>query len=89
VNQDALPADLDAVISEGAKASRFTGKAGQIFEAFASFDGIVTRIALVGLGEAASATRSESAEKAGAAISAKYLASGETALTLDLAGPGL
>ena len=30
VAQDALPADLDAVLVEGARAGRFTGKVGQV-----------------------------------------------------------
>ena len=34
VNLDALPADLYAVLVEGARASRFTGKTGQLHEGF-------------------------------------------------------
>ena len=34
VNVDALPADLDAVLVEGARASRFSGKTGQLHEGF-------------------------------------------------------
>jgi leucyl aminopeptidase len=89
VNQDALPVELDEVVTEGARASRFTGKAGQIFEAFVSSGGAVARIALAGLGDAAAATRTDSIEKAGAALAAKYLTSGEAALLLDLTGAGL
>ena len=38
IDQDALPASLDAVVAAGAKASRFSGKAGQLHEAFISRD---------------------------------------------------
>ena len=89
VNQDALPGDLDPVVAEGARASRFAGKAGQVHEAFVAGDGAFRRLALAGLGEPASAGRIGAIERAGAAISAKYLASGETALTVDLTGAGL
>ena len=51
VAQDALPASLDPVLAEGARASRFTGKAAQLFEGFLSRDGAVVRVALAGAGE--------------------------------------
>ena len=56
-NQDALPADLDPVIAEGAKATRFTGKPAQSFEGFVAQDGAVVRVLLVGLGETGAAGR--------------------------------
>ncbi|WP_374280900.1 leucyl aminopeptidase [Novosphingobium sp.] len=89
VNQDALPADLDAVLLEGAKASRFTGKAGQLHEGFVNAGGAVTRVALVGAGEAKSRDRASALERAGAALSAKYLAAGLPVMALDLSGAGL
>jgi len=89
VNQGQAAAGLDAVLAEGASASQFTGRAGQVFEGFASVDGAVKRIALVGLGEAGSADRRHHCERAGAALTAKYLVSGETAMVLDLGGAGL
>ncbi|MGB7654821.1 MAG: leucyl aminopeptidase [Novosphingobium sp.] len=74
---------------EGAKASRFTGKAGQLHEGFVSRDGAVARVALAGAGDAAAKDRSAALERAGAAITAKYLASGESAVTIDLSLAGL
>ncbi|MEE4450481.1 leucyl aminopeptidase [Novosphingobium resinovorum] len=89
VNQDAVPADIEAVLAEGAKRGRFTGKAGQVFEGFVERGGKVVRVALAGLGEASAKDRKGAIEKAGAAVVAKYLTSGETALTLDVTGAGL
>ncbi|WP_159976413.1 MULTISPECIES: leucyl aminopeptidase [unclassified Novosphingobium] len=89
VNQDALPADLEPVLAEGAKMARFSGKAGQVFEGFAERGGNVVRAALAGIGEASAKDRKGAIERAGANVVAKYLTSGETALTLDLSGAGL
>ncbi len=89
VSQNAIPADLEVVLAEGAKASRFTGKAGQLFEGFIDRGGQVVRVALAGAGEKGDAGRIAAVEKAGAALTAKYLVSGETALAIDLAGSGL
>ncbi len=88
-DQDVLPAGLEPVLAEGAKAARFTGKAAQLHEGFVQRDGQVVRVALAGLGEKAGAGRAGSIERAGAALSGKYLASGETSLSLDLAGSSL
>ncbi len=89
VNQEALPAGLDPVLAEAAKAGRFTGKAAQLVEGFVSRDGAVVRMALAGAGEAGAKDRLSALERAGAAITAKYLASGVTAVTIDLADAGL
>ncbi len=89
VEQDALPADLDPVLAEGARASRFTGKIGQIHEGFVAQGGKIVRIALVGIGEANGKPRRSAMERAGAALTAKYLTSGETALAVDLSGSRL
>lgn len=89
VVQDELPADLDAVVREGAAAARFAGKAGQVYETFVGADGGVKRLALAGIGGADAADRLASLEKAGAALTAKFLTSGETALAIDFAGSGL
>ncbi|MFM5924260.1 MAG: leucyl aminopeptidase [Novosphingobium sp.] len=89
VDQEALPSTLEAVVAEGARASRFAGKAGQLHEAFVSRDGAVVRIALAGAGEPGSKDRSAALERAGAAITAKYLASGVTGLTIDFTGTRL
>lgn len=89
VNQDAVPADLEPVLAEGAKMARFTGKAGQLFEGFAERGGQVVRVALAGIGEASAADRKGAIERAGAALVGKYLTSGETVLALDVTGAGL
>jgi leucyl aminopeptidase len=89
VNQDAIPADLEPVLAEGARASRFTGKAGQIFEGFVERAGQVVRVALAGIGAPGGKDRSTAIERAGAGVSAKYLVSGETAMLADLSGSGL
>jgi leucyl aminopeptidase len=88
-NQDALPTNLEPVIAEGARASRFAAKAAQSFEAFVEREGQLVRVALIGLGELNGAGRIGSVERAGAVVSTKYLASGETSLLLDLTGAGL
>jgi leucyl aminopeptidase len=89
INQGAAITGLDATFVEGAAASRFTGRAGQLFEGFANLRGSVKRIALAGAGEADAADRRANLERAGAALTAKYLASGETAMVVDLANAGL
>ncbi|GGD47727.1 leucyl aminopeptidase [Erythrobacter arachoides] len=85
VEQDKLPADLPRAVSEGAAASRFTGKAGQVFDGFHDADGKVQRLALAGAGKNDDA-RMASLEKAGGALTAKYLVSGETELGFDATG---
>ena len=89
VQQDKLPGTLDPVLAQGAKASRFSGKAGQLHEGFASRDGAVVRVALAGIGESGATDRLSALERAGAAITAKYIASGEKTVTIDLSDAGL
>jgi leucyl aminopeptidase len=86
VDQDGLPADLSRSDVEGAAAARFTGKTGQVFESFAEADGRIVRRVLVGAGKADADDRSAALEKAGAALSARYLTSGEKALAIDVSG---
>ena len=90
---DAMPPGIEPVLAEGAGAARFAGKAGQIHEGFVTRAGQLVRIALAGIGEANGGAkdtgRAASLEKAGAALAAKYLVSGETAMLLDLAGSPL
>ncbi|MEO6041061.1 MAG: leucyl aminopeptidase [Croceibacterium sp.] len=86
VEQDKVPIGLDRAAAEGARASRFSGKAGQVFETFAEQGGRVERVALVGLGGEAAEAREPALERAGAALAAKYMTSGEGALTIDAAG---
>ncbi|MCB2079138.1 MAG: leucyl aminopeptidase, partial [Novosphingobium sp.] len=89
VNQDAIPADLEPVLAEAARASRFGGKAGQLFEGFVERGGQVVRVALAGIGKPDADDRRSAIERAGAAIVAKYLTSGETKLGIDATGAGL
>jgi leucyl aminopeptidase len=84
VAQDALPADLPVAVLQGAEASRFAGRAGQVFESFVETGGTVTRQALVGMGKAED--RTNGLERAGAALAARYLTSGESAVAIDLTG---
>ena len=89
VEQDKLPADLPMPVAEGAKATRFTGKPGQVFDGFAEDGGKLVRLALAGAGKKKAENRHASLEKAGAALAAKYLTSGETEIALDAKASGL
>jgi leucyl aminopeptidase len=89
VDQDALPADLEAVVIGGARASRFTGKAGTLHETFVQRDGAVVRLALAGAGEGKAKDRIAALERAGAALAGRFLASGERALAIDFTGSNL
>ena len=84
VNQGDVSGDLPSAIIDGAKAARFKGSAGQVFEGFMAHEGVLSRIALSGAGEVEAEKRSLNVERAGAALAAKYLASGEEAMVLDL-----
>jgi leucyl aminopeptidase len=88
VTEGKLPAGLERSVVEGAAAARFTGKAGQLFEAFVEREGQVQRLALAGAGPAGE-DRAANLERAGAAIAARYLTSGETSLALDAVGSEL
>jgi leucyl aminopeptidase len=89
VNQGAALTGLDKALVEGTAAARFSGRVGQVFEGFATVDGTLRRIALAGAGEAGASERKLHLERAGAALTAKYLVSGETAMVLDLSAAGL
>jgi leucyl aminopeptidase len=89
VDQDAVPADLDPVLAEAVKAARFAGKVGQLVEGFVTRGAGVERTVLLGAGEVSAKDRSHALEKAGAALTAKYLCAGATSLTLDLSGSAL
>ena len=86
VGKDALPSDLEEGAREGAKANRFSGGVGEVFETFAARDGATRRIALAGLGKPDAADRQANLEKAGAALAAKYMTSGVETIALDLSG---
>ncbi|OZA93470.1 MAG: leucyl aminopeptidase, partial [Erythrobacter sp. 34-65-8] len=89
VSGDTLPEGLEPAVTAGAKVARFKGNEGQLFEAFVERQGKVVRLALAGAGKAAAADRAAGLEKAGAALAAKYLTSGETDIAIDLTGAGL
>ena len=89
VEQDKLPGDLPAAMREGASSTRFAGKPGQVFEGFHEEGGKVVRLALVGSGKPGAEARLANLEKAGAALAAKFLTSGEKSIGLDLAQSGL
>ncbi len=89
VNQNDMPQGLDASIIDGAKAARFSGRAGQSFEGFVVEGGVLRRVALAGAGEVDADLRTLNMERAGAALAAKYLTSGETEMVLDLSSADL
>ncbi len=88
-DQDALLPELEPVLAEAARAARFSGKTGQVFEGFAERGGSIERVVYAGLGEAGAAGRLASIERAGAGLTAKFLRSGETELVIDLTGSTL
>lgn len=89
VPQGKLPDALEPVLREGAAAGRFTGKAGELVAGFVERDGAVRQVALIGTGEPGREGRAADLEKAGGALVAKYLTSGQTELVLDLTDSGL
>jgi len=88
-DQDKLPGGIEPALAEGAKAARFKGRAGELFEGFVERGGTVVRVALAGSGEAETKARPGNLEKAGAALAAKYLTSGEKKLVIDFTDSGL
>ena len=85
VEQDKLPGTLERALAEGARAARFSGKTGQSIEDFVERCDAVVRVALAGAGSDGEG-RAAGLERAGAALAAKYLTSGETSLALDASG---
>ena len=75
---------LDPALAEAAPVARFKGNAGQIFEGFVTAGGALKRVGLAGAGDKGSDKRRLHLERAGAALTAKYLRSGETEMELDL-----
>lgn len=76
-----LPGDA-SVLRAAAKAARFEGEAGSSFEQHIGHEAGAQRLVLLGTG----ASSAEDLEKAGGALSAKLLTSGETEATLDVSG---
>lgn len=89
VDQGKLPSGLEKPVSEGARAARFTGRTGQVFDGFIERDGEVLRLALAGAGEPGDEARLANLERAGGALAAKYQCSGDETLVLDVSGSGL
>lgn len=69
------------LLAGAAKASRFNGETGAIVELFQPAEKGTTRIVLLGVGAGSEAEL----ERAGGAVTARYLASGVTAVTVDFA----
>ena len=88
VEQGKMPSGLENAVVQGAAASRFTGKTGQIFETFVERKGTLVRFVLAGAGPNGNG-RLAALERAGAALAAKYLTSGEEKLALDVAASEL
>lgn len=89
INEGETASGLDEALIAGAAAARFTGRVGQLFEGFSMAGSAVQRIALCGAGKQSADERGLNLEKAGAALTAKYLVSGETEMVLDLSHAGL
>ena len=83
VNQGDALTDLDPALADGANAARFAGRTGQVFEGFV-MEGALRRVAIAGAGETDADNRALNLERAGAALTAKYLCSGETEMVVDL-----
>jgi leucyl aminopeptidase len=64
VEQDKLPDDLERPLAEGARAARFTGKTGQLFEGFVERGGAVVAGRAGRRGTAATAARPRSSAPA-------------------------
>lgn len=88
-NKDSLPDGIEPALAEAAKRSRFKGSAGQVVDGFVERDGKVLRVALAGAGDPKAKDRRANLEKAGGALAAKFLTSGESTIALDLTGAGL
>ena len=88
-NKDSMPEGIEPALAEAAKRGRFKGSPGQVTEGFVEREGKVVRVALAGAGDAGAKERRANLEKAGGALAAKYLTSGETSLALDLGDRGL
>ena len=88
-NKDSLPDGIEPVLAEGAKRGRFKGSAGQVVDGYVERDGKVVRVALAGAGDPGAADRRANLEKAGGALAAKFLTSGEADIAIDLSGSDL
>lgn len=78
----ALPAPLTGDIIAAARKARFRGRAGDVFETFLTADGKAMRVVLIGVGAAGADARI--LEKAGGALTTRYLMSGVEAAHIDV-----
>jgi len=76
----ALPASIQALARAAGAANRFDGDNGAVVEFFGETDGAHRRLLLVGIGA------KKDFERAGAALAAKLLTSGEKSLVVDISG---
>ena len=81
--------NISKLLAEGARRAKFKGNAGQLIEGFVESGDKVIRLALVGAGDPKAKDRRANLEKAGAALAAKYMTSGESGIALDLSESGL
>ncbi|MBB3033867.1 leucyl aminopeptidase [Alteriqipengyuania lutimaris] len=88
-NKDSLPDGIAPVLAEGARRARFKGSPGQVVDGFVEHEGKVVRVALAGAGDPGAKDRRANLEKAGGALAAKFLTSGEESLALDLTNSSL
>jgi leucyl aminopeptidase len=79
-----LAADDAALLNHAVAAARFTGEAGSIAEVVLKRGGGARRILLVGVGNGTA--RETGWQKAGSALAARLLTSGDTMLEVDLRG---
>jgi leucyl aminopeptidase len=79
-----LDENIRTIVRQSAEAARFEGEAGTILELFVADGAGVRRLLLVGTG-----TGTDGYERAGGALAAKVLTSGETRLVVDLGGTGV
>lgn len=84
-----MPEAVDPVVTGGAAAARFKAKAGDLFETFVQSDGALVRAVLAGAGNQNGSNARADLERAGAALAAKYICSGEREMVLDLSASGL
>jgi leucyl aminopeptidase len=77
--------DAAGLAERAVTAARFTGEAGTLAEMFVPGTDTAEHVFLAGLGNDANA---EACEKAGAALTARLLTSGETTLVVDLGASG-
>ena len=82
LNDFDLALDQAKTVKEAAKAARFEGALGEVFETFVTESGKLLRVVLTGLGKG----KAKNAESAGGSAIAKILASGAVHAVIDPSG---